>query len=240
MAWRVTVTGDGADWLTLDPASGDGNGKVTVTLAVNAVPTGSTRTATVTFTAGTLTQTVTVTQAVIPTTLCELCLWSGSTWVNGYITSTFYPYDDVSTHTSAKWSGNGDTYYEGAASSVNGRANTAAIPSTAGSIVQRCKDLGAGWYLPAYEEYFNMGQATPDNGNPMENNSPLNGKEGASLVNDPWAVHYSSTEYYNNGGRYTSSDGGDKNKMVLVGPTGSVLPGEKGWDGNARCAWQPE
>jgi hypothetical protein len=243
-AWTATVDAAAAAWCSVSPASGDGEGFVAITVTNNTVPPGSTRAATVTFTSGDLTQTVAVTQEVIPTAFCEKCLWDdakdeGEEWVDGYITSTFYPYDEATTHIGTNlWSGNGDTYYEGAVSSVNGRANTAAIPSTAGSIVQRCKDLGAGWYLPAYEEYYNMSSADADGGR-ITKADPLNGLSGANLLTivAEDKFHYSSTEAYNNGGRCTSADEGDKNKLVMVSPSGYTLPAEKGWNGNARCAW---
>jgi hypothetical protein len=236
MAWRVTVS-EGADWLTLSTASGDGNGEVTVTLAVNAVPTGSTRTATVTFTAGTLTQTVTVTQEVILATSCPNCLWSGSTWVTGYITTNAYPFEDESV-TKPLWSG-GD-YNTGANSDVDGRANTRAIASVKGSAVQTCKDLGAGWYLPAYEEYFNMGTGKPADWNAMKGFTTLNGESGAGLLTITGDWYSSSTESYSHDGRFPTviEDEADaKAQAVKVAADGNALNGYKN-DALFICAWQ--
>jgi uncharacterized protein (TIGR02145 family) len=61
-AWTAATN---AEWLTIDPASGDGNGTVTVNVAGNSQT--ETRTATVTVTVAALTETITVTQEGAPT-----------------------------------------------------------------------------------------------------------------------------------------------------------------------------
>jgi uncharacterized protein (TIGR02145 family) len=57
MAWTATAS---AEWLTLEPAAGEGNGTITVGVTENLVM--ETRAATISITAGTLTQTIAVTQ----------------------------------------------------------------------------------------------------------------------------------------------------------------------------------
>jgi hypothetical protein len=106
--------------------------------------------------------------------------------------------------------------YEGATSDKDERANIAAIASAEGSIVQRSKDLGAGCYLPAYEDYYNMSTGDATWGNIA--GSPLNGLAGANLlvITAEDLFHYSFTELYDNGGRYSSSSSDDNNKLVIV------------------------
>jgi hypothetical protein len=130
------------------------------------------------------------------------------------------------------WSGNGNTHYEGARSDRNGRANTGAIASTGTSAVQVCKDLGTGWYLPAYEELVNM---SAGEGVIIR---PLNGLAGANLLTAPNLGHWSSTEYYNNGGRETSSTTSDQ-KSACVGYTqGFADHLTKSYQLPVRCVWR--
>jgi hypothetical protein len=166
----------------------------------------------------------------VPYTACTACCWSGSTWVNCYVTTNAYPFDNTSTNTNVGWSGNGTNYYSDARSDRNGRANTAAISSTGTSAVQICKNLGTGWYLPAYEELVNMSSAEYD--------SPLNGKSGANLL-VPGAYYWSSTEYYDNGGRFSYSDTSDQNYTITVSSKGSLSNYLKNYNGLLRCAWRP-
>jgi hypothetical protein len=107
---------------------------------------------------------------------CPQCCYDGTgeVWTDCYVSGTV-AYDD-------HWSGNALTYYPGAVSSKNGRANAEAIASstTTANAVQTCKNLGAGWYLPAYAELSAMAYAFEI--------GPHN--------------HWSSTEWYNNDGSY--------------------------------------
>jgi hypothetical protein len=165
----------------------------------------------------------------VTTTLCTACCHNGSAWVNCYVTTNAYPFDNNSTNTSVVWSGNGTNYYSGARSDRNGRANTAVISSTGTSAVQICKDLGEGWYLPAYEELLNMSTGAL--------NSPLNGKSGANLLASG-GHHWSSTELYNNGGRYDFSDTYYQSYANMIRYDGELNGGLKTFPRNVRCAWR--
>jgi hypothetical protein len=209
----ITVTGNvewtaqaSADWLELSPASGNGNGNVTITVTPYTDPVGdNVRSANVTFTAGDLTATVSVTQerSQIQATLCPQCLWDAAAadgagaWVDGYVTDTIPNLD---------WDGTGWEAWivRGATSDRDGRANTAKITALAGTAVQYCKDLGAGWYLPAYEELYNISAGTPRWGYFLTDppTTPLNGRAGAGLLNFNYGAVFSSTEYENIEGRW--------------------------------------
>jgi hypothetical protein len=131
-------------------------------------------------------------------TLCTKCCYSGSAWVDCHVTTHVYPFNTAFTNTSVTWAGGSTYYYTGAKSDRNGRANTAAITgSTPGSAVQICKDLGTGWYLPAYEELYNM-----CNTSWRDALAPLNGLEGADLLDKPGiGFYWASSEWYENRGR---------------------------------------
>jgi hypothetical protein len=186
--------------------------------------------ATVPLTSGTIARTVAVTQEAPPTTLCKQCCWDGAaaTWVDCYVTTHAYPFDNNTTNTKVVWSGNGATYYDGARSDRNGSANTAAISSTGLSAVQLCKDLGTGWYLPAYEELVNMSDGST--------NAPLNGLSGAGLLTVPNASYWVSTELNNNGGRISTSGTGYQIYAVIVYTGGGLYGNSKTDDGYVRCA----
>jgi hypothetical protein len=146
----------------------------------------------------TATGTITVENiADFPVTLCTACCWSGSTWVDCYVTTNVYPFDNNTTNTAVVWSGNGNTFYAGASGSEakkNGRANTAAIVSQGTSAVQICKNLGNGWYLPAAMELYAMGCNNPS--------TSSNNLTGACLSQT--GENWSSTEsrYYWPSGSY--------------------------------------
>jgi hypothetical protein len=230
-AWTATVN-TAATWCTLTDASATGNGTVTVNVAKN--PTLDARAATVTLTpiSGAPTRTVAVTQGAVPAKLCAQCCWDGTaaTWVNCYVTTNAYPFDNNTTNTTVGWSGNGDKYYEGARSDRNGRANTAAISSAGMSAVQLCKDLGSGWYLPAYEELVNMSDGSAK--------SPLNNSTGANLLDELDDNYQSSTELVKNGGRYNDTYNFNKNIAVAVRPDGFPTWGIKAHISYVRCAWR--
>jgi uncharacterized protein (TIGR02145 family) len=87
-SYTITITSNApwtaaanADWLTLAPAAGEGNGTIAVSVAANLVQ--ETRTATITVAAGTLTQTVTVTQAAAATSDTPPHAASGQVWTIG-------------------------------------------------------------------------------------------------------------------------------------------------------------
>jgi hypothetical protein len=183
-----------------------------------------------------------------PTTLCTQCCWNGdnNTWVNCDVTTYMYPFDNAPNtytyDTYVRWSGNQGTFYEGASGSLthysdrDGRVNTANISSSTvtgvveTNAVQICKDLGPGWYLPAYEELVNMGPGT------HTDYPPLNGLAGANLLEE--AAFWSSTEDSGNGGRESSSS---KSRAVIVlGSNGGYAGGQSKTDiALARCAWRP-
>jgi hypothetical protein len=169
-----------------------------------------------------------------PTTLCAQCCYNGSSWVDCYVTTNAYPFDNTATNTAVGWSGNGDTYYSGASGSgsdKNGRANTAAIPSIGTSAVQICKNLGTGWYLPAYEELVNMSAGSY---------LLLNGRSGANLLATPNNYYWSSTECYNNGGRNSNNNTAGKPYAVVVRYDGylTCTYGTKSGYNYVRCAWR--
>ena len=166
----------------------------------------------------------------VTSTLCTQCCWSGSTWVDCYVTTNAYPFDNASTNTTVIWSGNSTNYYSGARSDRDGRSNTNAISSTGTSAMQLCKNLGSGWYLPAYEELENMSAGT--------SNTPLNGRSGANLLATPRNYYWSSTEYYNNGGRMSSSSTVYQSYAVVVHTSGGLSSGNKTGNLYVRCAWQ--
>jgi hypothetical protein len=227
--WSATVNA-GATWCTISSASATGNGTVTVNVTENPIPV--TRSATVTVTAGTLNRQVVVTQEpAVPKTLCAQCCWDGTEWVDCYVTTNAYPFNSSSDNTDVKWSGNEATYYSGARSDRDGRANTAAISSTGNSAVQICKNLGTGWYLPAYEELVNMSTGYI--------NSPLNGRSGANLLATPDLYYWSSTELYNNSGRYSGNSTTDfQVSAVAVNTAGSLANDTKTYGFHVRCAWR--
>jgi hypothetical protein len=176
----------------------------------------------------------------VQTTFCEECCWDGdaaSTWVNCHVTTTVYPFDNPSMYTFVLWSGNNN--YSGT-SDRNGRANTAAISSTAGSAVRICKDLGTGWYLPAYEELVNMSDANSSSTYP-----PLNGRSGAGILRNYTILSWiwTSTEYYGNGGRISTNINNATNQGVAVRAhyDGRLDTTSKISYGNysMRCAWRP-
>jgi hypothetical protein len=214
--WTATVS-SGATWCTVTPASGNGDGYISIAVTQNTNPTVGERSATVTLASGDVTATITVTQEVLQSTLCTKCLWNGSAWVDGYVTATNYPFDDPNTATGLPWRNDpADEWMnwvnQDVKSDKDGRANTAKITSFPGSAVQTCKDLGEGWYLPAYEELYNMTTATsstPYGG--LYGASPLNGLAGAGLIvyvvenENERRPYWSSTEADNHQGRHTGS-----------------------------------
>jgi hypothetical protein len=172
----------------------------------------------------------------VPTTLCPQCGWDGAAWVDCCVTTTSYPF--TSYRYVITWNGNGTTFYPGASGSgsdKNGRANTAAIPSSTSveNAVQACKDLGAGWYLPAYEELVNMsgGYYT----------TPLNGRGGARLLVSDMGTFLSSTEGRGNGGRlsYDTGDNVEQQYAITVNHDGKLDGIKKDGTLLARCAWRP-
>jgi hypothetical protein len=173
----------------------------------------------------------------IPTTLCPQCAWDGTAWVDCCVTSHIYPFDGTP-YNVTRWSALNDaTFFSGASgpgSDKNGRANTAAISATYYySAVQICKNLGTGWYLPAYEELVNMSRGI--------NHSPLNNRAAFNMLG-PEDRCWSSTEYYQNGGRITTDYEEYKNRAVSVFVTsdwGSSLKTSGDSYGVVRCVWRP-
>jgi hypothetical protein len=169
-----------------------------------------------------------------PTTLCTQCGWDGAAWVDCYVTTNAYPFDNAS-NTTVQWIGNDNiTYFDGARSDKNGRANFTVITSStvtiaATSAVGLCNALGTGWYLPAYEELVNMSEGVVA--------SPLNGREGACILDD--FVHWSSTELFDNPGRVSSNRQDWQHQIVYVYPNGDTSRWSKNSPGNVRCAWRP-
>jgi hypothetical protein len=170
----------------------------------------------------TVMRTLEMTRSDVPITLCTQCGYNGSAWVDCYVMTNAVG--------GAQWSGNGENYYSGARSDRNGRANTASISSQGNSAVQICKNLGTGWYLPAYEELYAMSSGGA--------NSASNNRAGAGILTG--GFHWSSTEAYNNGGRYNYDSNTVYNKAaVRINTNGS--PGvynKTNNDLNVRCVWR--
>jgi hypothetical protein len=120
----------------------------------------------------------------VSTTLCTQCCYDGSAWVDCYVTT-----NNVSSST--QWSGY-STYYSGAVSDKNGRANFTAITAStsnykAASAVGLCKALGTGWYLPAYEELRNMADGDDEK-------APKNGLPAPAILHPGGNYFWSSTD----------------------------------------------
>jgi hypothetical protein len=172
-------------------------------------------------------------------TLCPQCCYNGAAWVNCYVTTNAYPFDNDVTNTPVQWSGNGTTYFPGASGSgsdKNGRKNFDAITasstnSTSTSAVGLCKALGDGWYLPAYEELVNMSSAGFSSTYP-----PLNGLAGAKILTDD--RHWSSTEYSGNLGRFSYSTTDYQTLAVIVSTDGYLICYYKTTTHYVRCAKQ--
>jgi hypothetical protein len=162
----------------------------------------------------------------IPTTLCTACCYDGSSWVDCYVTTN-------AVSKNAQWTGKGNTYYPGASSDRNGRANFTAITAstlnyTPASAVGLCKALGDGWYLPAYEELHAMSSGMASG---YSNNLP-----GASILTD--GAHWSSTEIYNNSGRYTRPGEDHQVQAVLIFGDGAAMYDFKLVSYYVQCAWR--
>jgi hypothetical protein len=170
-----------------------------------------------------------------PTTLCTQCCWDGGSkaWVDCYVTMNAYPFDNNTTNTAVVWSGNGSAFCSGASgpgSDKNGRANTASIRSTGISAVQLCKDLGVGWYLPAYEELYAMSSGAA--------RTSSNNRVGANVLALPRGYFWSSTEYYDNKGSYLDISHGDGVYARIVDHTGLLGFWSKTGRRYVRCAWR--
>jgi hypothetical protein len=253
IAWTVAVDAASTSWCTAVATfeSGiSGDGTVTVTVRSQS-PNAAARTATVTFTMDEFNpQNVSVNQnAGITARACTQCLWDGSAWVDGYVSERFG--DGSTSETSVSLYGGPKDYVAGATSSVDGRANTAAMIAAnialEGSAIKICESLGEGWYLPAYEELFNISSFQFENWWAVT--SLLNGRSGAGLLegND---FFWSSTEYYNNGGRINSTTpestdgtyGSDTHSNCVVRASQNGYPsgtGVKNWGGAAFFVWRP-
>jgi hypothetical protein len=219
-------------WCTVSPASGTNNGTVTVNVAENNTVHARASGVTLYYDDDRKLE-VPITQPPLPTRPCIQCCWDNATgWVDCHVTTYAYPFDNNTTNTKVVWSGYDETYYEGARSDRNGRANTAAISSRGISAVQLCKDLGPGWYLPAYEELVNMSWGIGFIG------PPLNDQLGVNLLNPPEGYYWSSTEYYLNCCRYYNLDPEYKSTAVIVGDVGDVFFELKYNRQYVRCAWR--
>jgi hypothetical protein len=240
MAWEAAVDAAATEWCSVSPASGTGN--VIAEVIVKNNPTLEGRNTTITFSAGTLTKTTEVTQDFVPTTLCEDCAWDGTQWVDCYVTTNAYPFDDNTTTTGVPWDGIADwsawTDPQGATSDKDGRANTAAIEARGQSAVQICKDLGPGWYLPAYEEMINL------SGNTCAwCYSPLNGRAGANLLyidnRTEMEFIWSSTVYKGVEGRYQNTAHSPAESVAIyVSHNGNPTFGYKTNECPVYCIWR--
>jgi hypothetical protein len=167
-----------------------------------------------------------------PNTLCTACCYNGSAWIDCYVTTNAYPFDNTSINTPINWMGGGTYYYSGARSNKDGRANTAAITGATGeSAVQLCKDLGEGWYLPAYEELYAMSAGAAY--------ASSNNLAGANLLATPIGYYWSSTELYNNGGRTSGIAPAHQSNAVVVRYSGNMsYPSKSTTYYYVRCAWR--
>jgi hypothetical protein len=150
--------------------------------------------------------------------------------VDCFVTTNAYPFGTTS-NTGVLWSGNGAKFYSGASgqgSDKNGRTNTAAISSKDITAVQICKNLGAGWYLPSYEELYAMSSGSA--------NASSNNRNGVGILQSGW--HWSSTEYYRNGGRRTTTNMGDQAKALIVNSNSYMDYDGKLVKHYVRCAWR--
>jgi hypothetical protein len=147
------------------------------------------------------------------------------------VTTNAYPFDNATTIT-VNWMGGNTTYYSGATSDKDGRTNTAAITGSTGtSAVQLCKNLGCGWYLPAYEELYAMSSGSAS--------TYSNNRDGAGILTGDY--HWSSSEIYNNGGRSSTNDTGLQTHAMVVSTGGSLGYNLKDNSSlyDVRCAWRP-
>jgi hypothetical protein len=169
----------------------------------------------------------------MPTTVCAKCCWDGTTWVDCHVSTHVYPFDSDFTNTKIDWASL-DAYNQKARSDRDGRANTNAIiaaTSPGTHAVYVCQSLGEGWYLPAYEELVNMSDGRL--------NTPLNGFSGARLLNFPANSYYwSSTETYENGGRYSKSDVSLQHAAVMVYNSAELSHNHKHYKNYVRCVWR--
>jgi hypothetical protein len=165
------------------------------------------------------------------TTLCPQCCYDGAAWVDCQVTTKSVA------PTSVVWSGNGNTFYSGASgvdADKNGRVNTAAIDASTTTLnaVQLCKNLGEGWYLPAYEELVNMSK-----GEGIYSGikfPPLNGRPGAYLLPTN-TVFWSSTELIGTPGRFAGAATGT---AVVVDDSGGINATAKTQYRLVVCAWR--
>jgi hypothetical protein len=179
----------------------------------------------------------TITVILPPTTLCTQCCWNGATWVDCLVTSYPYPFNNSSPNR-VSWTAIGDVYFpdaSGPGSDKNGRANTAAISGSTVYLnaVQICKDLGTGWYLPAYEELVNMSAGT------HADFPPLNGLQGANILTN--YTIWSSSEYYRTStdDRFGASSSTSYNVYAVSCSMGAPSAGPKSGDGRrVQCAWR--
>jgi hypothetical protein len=169
----------------------------------------------------------------VPTTVCHNCCWDGDTWVDCHVTTNAFPFNTDLTNTTIQWSST-TTYNQGARSDMDGRANSNAVPAPTypGTYaVQLCKDLGEGWYLPAYEELINMSTGRLY--------SPLNGMSGTGLLNSPPNSYYwSSTEAYMNHGRYSRTEAQNQYTIVIVYSDANMSHINKANKEYVRCVWR--
>jgi hypothetical protein len=169
----------------------------------------------------------------VSTTFCPQCCYDGSAWVDCYVTTNAYPFASTVTNTSVVWSGNGARFYSGASGSgsdKNGRVNTAAISSSTTTVnaVQICKDLGTGWYLPAYEELNAMSTSTY--------HLPLNDRLGALILTE--GCCWSSTEFAYNYGRYSDYSTNGQSYAEGMRGDGEWCFGHKTSANLVHCAWR--
>jgi hypothetical protein len=163
-------------------------------------------------------------------TKCVQCCYADEwkAWVDCYVTTA--------ATSSVLWSGRDYQYYTTAVSDKDGKANTVAVMSglgsepipTAASAFGLCAKLNnsSGWFLPAYEELYNMSthSAATTDGNKLA---------GAGILKGDW--HWASTEFVGNSGRYSGSN---KTLATLVGTNGTLNNVGKTYAGYVRCAWR--
>jgi hypothetical protein len=178
---------------------------------------------------GTYTLTVAGPPGTFPTTLCAQCCYNGTAWVNCYVTANAYPFDTDATNTKFQWIGSNEYgYFGGADSDKNGRQNNVPGSGGAGAV---CRNLGTGWYLPAYEELYAMSAGA------AHVNS--NNLSGAKLLDTPAGDYWSSTDYYNNVGRHTTTSSSQNYRAVVVNSNGTLNNRTKADSYYVRCAWRP-
>jgi hypothetical protein len=161
---------------------------------------------------------------------CLDCCYNGAYWVDCWVTREAYPFGQAEA-TPVAWSASTAQLHPGACTDKNGRAATNSIITTSPSPLHICKDLGEGWYLPAYEELYAMSAGV------AHENS--NNKPGRNILKQMAHLLPEDTKYWTtsqcdcNKGRYTPG----WYVQVMVDVEGGFTGADP--TGYVHCAWRP-